>query len=199
MRQSVRLFTSFAAGALVALPGLALADGLVPVDVSPADVAPIEPSPSPTTPTATADVQDEPVPEDPTSAPDAEASDVDDLEVRRTDDDPAADSGHGPVVSALAGCLPSGRDLHGTGLTKGHVMRQAASTREVVLQDDDAALPVTSVKEAQAVCTAVQGLADGAEVPDRAVGRPDGVGPKDRGPDDVRRGPPDHANGLGAR
>ena len=89
-----------------------------------------------------------------------------------------------PVLLALATCLPSGRELHGTGLTKGRVMSQAARDGAVVL-GDAAPLPVTEVGQVDAVCDAVQSLADEATVPDRAKGRPDWAGPKDQeGPKD---------------
>lgn len=94
------------------------------------------------------------------------------------------DEGRGAAVSALAQCLPSGRDLHGTGLTKGFVMRQAAAGGPIVLPDGR----TFGIGD---VCDVVKAMV-GAEAPDTARGRPDWAGPK--GEDDeeltTRRGGP---------
>lgn len=193
MRAS-RLFVSAAAIALVAGPGLAMAQGGPPTETPPAQTPPVEAPPETTPPVAVPDTED-------ADAQDLTAKDEDDAE-ERDDDEVAAtdegdDEGHGEIISALAECLPSGAELHGTGFTKGFVMSQAASTGEVELPDLEAA-PVTTLEEATALCEAVVAMAETADAAETARGRPDGAGPE--AGDQVatssgdRRGPPAHAN-----
>lgn len=200
MRPSARLLASFAAGALVAVPGLAVAQGGLPTETPPLETPPVE------TPTPDDDVPpvELPTAADSRTTPDdveeVEELEAEEVEVEEVEDEDAA--GHGAWISALAECLPSGADLHGTGFTKGHVISQAATTGEVVLGEGDEALPVTSVEEAEALCQIVQDLADQADAPERAQGRPDWAGPEgDDGPGEAasgsRPGPPAHANAGG--
>ena len=88
-------------------------------------------------------------------------------------------------------------------------MSQAASSGEVVLGGRDGPDVATLLEDAEAVCAVVQAMADEAESPETAKGRPDWAGPKD-GDDETeelegdesedeagesRGGPPPHANG----
>ncbi len=199
-----RLFVSAAAIALVAGPGLAMAQNGPPSETPPVETPPVTETPLEDAP---------PVETPPVEAPDDEGEDEElDLEVQQddevvtTDDEDATadDEGHGEAISALAECLPSGAELHGTGFNKGFIMRQAASGGEVMLGEGDEALPVANPEDAELLCATVQDLADQAEAPETAKGRPDWAGPKDKdGDSDVstsssdRRGPPAHANAGG--
>lgn len=227
-----RLFVSVAAIALVAGPGLALAQSGPPSETPPVETPPVTEAPPEQTPPVDAPPVD--VPEDEGDDADAQvaddleeqtagATDLEDETVEESDDDlEADDEGHGETISALAECLPSGAELHGTGFNKGYIMSQAASGGEVMLGEGDEALPVASPDDAQALCDVVQDFADEAEAPDTAKGRPDWAGPKDDDqattedeqattsegeqapPEDVqapsaddRPGPPEHANAGG--
>ena len=202
-----RLLVSLATGALVAVPGFALAQG------APFDTPPVTPPPAetPVTPKAEVEQPDEPEGVEP------ERIEPEQVEQEQADE-PAADErdgedvgpdadGRGATIATLARCLPSGRDLHGTGLTKGRMISQAASTGQVELPDESTR-PVTSPATAIELCEAVEDLpveADGERFP----GRPDWAGPKDdaeveddaeaeetgaaeAGPPE-QAGPPDHA------
>ena len=207
MRPSPRLLASFAAGALVAVPGFALAQG-APFDTPPVETPPVE---VPASPEATETETEPPEPADTeteTEAPDAIESETEEVEELAVEDEDA-DEGHGETISALARCLPSGNELHGTGLTKGRVMSQAASGGEVVLEEGGDVWTVETPEDAEAVCAVVQAMADEAEAPETARGRPDWAGPKDRDDETeelegdeaegdaegARGGPPPHANG----
>lgn len=155
--QPTRLLVALVAGAMVAVPGLAIAQSGPPSDAATDDVPPVEVPAGPKDDNARGNGDD--------PGSDQDGSD----EVESQGDD----GGHGEVISTLATCLPSGADLHGTGLTKGRVMSQAASTGEV------GGNPVTTPEEATALCGVVQELADGADAPAKAKGRPDWAGPKD--------------------
>lgn len=155
---NARTLAAFLAGAVVALPGLALAQ------------APFETPPVETPPVEVPEAADEDADEAP-EAEEVEPEEVDDVRTLEAQDD--EDDGHGEVVSALAACMPSGAELHGTGLTKGFVMRQATSG-EVSLGDDTEPLALGSPDDAQAVCEAVGILVDDVEeAPETAKGRPD--------------------------
>lgn len=160
--QPTRLLVALVAGAMVAVPGLAIAQSSSPSDVPPGDVPPVE---VPAGPKDSARGAQDDAGSDQVGSDDVEAQD--DVESQ------GDGGGHGEVISTLATCLPSGAELHGTGLTKGRVMSQAASTGDV---DGN---PVTTPEEAIALCGIVQGLADGADAPAKAKGRPDWAGPKD--------------------
>lgn len=202
-----RLFVSAAAIALVAGPGLAVAQNGPPDETPPVatppvvDTPPEQTPPVDTPPVAVLEGGDEQrgtQVEEEVEDLDAEGFDAE----QRDADDPA----HGEAVSALAECLPSGAELHGTGLTKGYVMRQVASGDEVEIDvPDEGPTTFALPDELEILCAAVTAMAEAAEVPETAKGRPDWAGPKDRSqvatsPDD-RRGPPAHAanGGTGKR
>lgn len=211
MRPSPRLLASFAAGALVAVPGFALAQG-APFDTPPVETPPVEVPATPDVTESETEEVEEPEPvgtetEDEAPEPVETGSETEDAEALEVEE--ADDEGHGETISTLAGCLPSGNALHGTGLTKGHVMSQAASSGEVVLEEGGDVWTVATPEDAEAVCAVVQAMADEAESPETAKGRPDWAGPKD-GDDETeelegdesedeagesRGGPPPHANG----
>lgn len=177
-----RLFVSVAAIALVAGPGLAMAQNGPPSDTPPVDTPPVVETPPADTP---------PVDTPPVTAPEdegdgeGEESDLEiqqDDEVATTDDDDATveDEGHGEMISALAECLPSGAELHGTGLTKGSIISQAASTGEVELEiPEQGTVAFALPDDVETLCAAVTAWTETAETPETAKGRPDWAGPKD--------------------
>lgn len=186
-----RLFVSAAAIALVAGPGLAVAQSGPASETPPVETPPVTEAPEETPPV------DAPPVTVPELEPEAEDDDLD-AQIVQDEELEAEDEGHGDTISALAECLPSGAELHGTGFNKGFIMRQAATEGEVMLGEGDEALPVADAGDARALCDIVEDLAAQAEAPDTAKGRPDWAGPKDRGEvstsADGRRGPPAHAN-----
>lgn len=231
-----RLFVSAAAIALVAGPGLAMAQNAGPDETPPVETPPVTEAPPEDTPPVDAPPVTEPEGDDELDAqvaddvedPTVEEGDLEEPTLEEQDDeadedDAVDDEGQGETISALAECMPSGAELHGTGFNKGYVMSQAASSGEVMLGEGDEAMPVASPEDAQAVCDVVQDFADQAEAPDTAKGRPDWAGPKDdeqatsedeeaiTSEDDQattsedepapsvddRRGPPAHANAGG--
>ena len=179
-----RLLVSLATGALVAVPGFALAQG-APFSRPPVQTPPAE---TPVTPElGERGAPDREAPEleeieelELEEADEVEGPAAEDLEAVQEHDDEAGE-GHGEAISTLAQCLPSGRELHGTGLTKGQIVSQAASGGEVVLEDEGAAMPVTTAEEATTLCGIVEGLVAETtpeEPAERATGRPDWAGPK---------------------
>lgn len=188
----IRLIISFLAGALVAVPGMAIAQGGAPFD------PPVTEPP--------AEVAEAPFDVVPAQEEDNEQEKIEVADVEAPEDGDAQatdgqEAGHGEAISRLAECLPSGADLHGTGLTKGHVMSQAASSGEAVVDENGQIWAVSTPEEAEELCRVVESLVEDA--PDTATGRPDWAGPKDAEPKDVevdgdgaaRRGPGDHAEG----
>lgn len=170
---NARTLAAFLAGALVALPGLALAQA--PFQTPPVETPPVEVPVEPDLPDEPdGDDEDDAAEVEEREAPEPQDADEDALEVEEQDED----EGDGAVVSALAECLPSGSELHGTGLTKGFFMRQA-HTGEVSPGEDADTMPLTTEADADAVCAAVQALAGEVEAPETAKGRPDWAGPKD--------------------
>ena len=111
-------------------------------------------------------------------------------EARNADDEAEDSDGHGDVVSALARCLPSGRDLHGTGWTKGRIVSQVARSGEVDLGDGPT--EVAGPDDAKAVCAAVEDLVATSASAESDVHA--------RGSERRRgHGPPDHAPAHGRR
>ncbi len=195
-----RLFVSVAAIALVAGPGLAMAQSGPPSETPPVDTPTAETPPVETPPVDEGSpVETPPFETPPVDTPEA-AEEAEDLP--ETEEVEAEDEGENEVISALAACLPSGAELHGTGFNKGFIMSQAATEGEVMLGEGDEALPVVSPGDAEALCDIVQDLADQAEAPETAKGRPDWAGPKGTDEGEVspadRRGPPAHANAGGS-
>lgn len=203
-----RTLTSLVAVTALAVPGLAIAQS---ADDLPTEVVTEDPTEQPTEQEATEEATDQESEDESEQRSlqqeDLEAEDREDLTVAEEGED----EGHGDVVSTLAQCLPSGAELHGTGLTRGAIVSQVASTGEVTGFEGIETLETP--EDATALCEQVQALADEADAPDRAKGRPDWAGPKgDDGEGDVaasadgdaeaegsrgRGGPPDHARARG--
>lgn len=205
---------------VVAVPGLAVAQS--GAGDAPADVEPTEPATEEATEVATEEPTDDPtedasedVTADVTTDATEEAteagieSEADPLGAQEDQD--VADEGHGELVSTLARCLPSGRELHGTGWTKGAIISQVASTGTFTAEDGTTT-DVAAPEDAEALCEQVQAMADAAEEPGKAKGRPSWAGPDgdegDEGDEvdaadapkgDDRGGPPDHAPAKGRR
>lgn len=167
---NARTLAAFVAGALVALPGLAIAQA--PFETPPVDTPPVEvPTPDDTGagPDEAEDLEEQQL-EAEEREQEEQAEELEEVEEQDDEDD--------PVVSALAACLPSGAELHGTGFNKGFLMRQA-KTGEVSFGEGADSMALASTGDAEAICAAVQALADAAEAPETAKGRPDWAGPKD--------------------
>lgn len=186
---------------VVAVPGLAVAQQ----QSQPPEVDEVE-TEEPETETPAAEEPEAEV-EDDEDARSAEAEVEDDQEGTTVDD------GHGEVVSTLARCLPSGRELHGTGRTKGAIISQVAALGTFTT-DDGETTEVTTPEDATELCKKVQSMADATTAPDTAKGRPDWAGPDDEPEDDEgegttdaeadevdssRGGPPPHAPARGHR
>lgn len=173
---------------LVAGPSMVLAQVGPPEDVPPEETPPVT-------------FLQEEVTEDPTDDPTEEITEEATEEATEAELE-SEDDGHGELISALAECLPSGAELHGTGITKGFVISQVASTGTFAPSDsDEEPTPVESVEDAEALCLEVQTLADESEADETAKGRPDWAGPKDesdtdgevQSQEDGDGGPPEHA------
>ena len=205
-----RLLAAFAAGALVTVPGLALAQGGLLTEPE-SEVATEDETETvtetetvlPTETESETEAQTEAVEDETESEPEELTEDAP-LEVQEVEED---DEGHGEVISALAQCMPSGRALHGTGFTKGFVMSQAASTGQVVIEAHGIDVPVASPEDAAALCDLLAPIIDEAEAPDTAKGHPDWAGPKDDAEvaveaedvDGEGHGGPPHARERGAK
>lgn len=191
---------------VVAVPGLAVAQQQtqppeLDVEETEAPEAEAPAAEAPGTEELEVEVEDDAEPED-----DEEGTAVD--EVEDDQDGTDVDDGHGEVVSTLARCLPSGRELHGTGWTKGGIIGQVAALG-IFTADDGTTTDVATPEDATALCEEVQSMADAATAPDTAKGRPDGAGPDDDaegtaeteadGADTSRGGPPPHAPARGHR
>lgn len=190
--QTKSLAALASAVALVAGPSMVLAQVGPPEDVPPEETPPVTFLQAEAT-------------EDPTEEATEEATEEvteEELEAEQEEVE-AEDDGHGELISALAECLPSGAELHGTGITKGFVISQVASTGTFTPYDsEEEPTPVESVEDAELLCEEVQTLADEAEADETAKGRPDWAGPPEGESDtdgdvetqeDGEGGPPEHA------
>lgn len=189
--QTKSLAALASAVALVAGPSMVLAQVGPPEDVPPEETPPVT------------FLQAEAA-EDPTDEATEEATEeVTEEELEAEVEVEAEDDGHGELISALAQCLPSGAELHGTGITKGFIVSQVASTGTFTPYDsEEEPTPVESLEDVGALCGEVQALADGAEADETAKGRPDWAGPPEgesdtdgdvEAQDDGDGGPPEHA------
>lgn len=175
---------------VIAVPGLAVAQhsSSENAEVGSTEDVTEEPTEEPTD-DETEDATEDETEDGALASTEGEPQEADRLAVEQGDEqqqegEEVADEGHGELISTLARCLPSGRELHGTGLTRGAIISQVASSGTFTAEDGTAT-DVTEPADAEALCGEVQVMADAAEAPE--------VDDRDRG------GPPDHAPAKGHR
>lgn len=198
---------------VIAVPGLAVAQhsSSENAEVGSTEDVTEEPTEEPTD-DETEDATEDETEDGALASTEGEPQEADRLAVEQGDEqqqegEEVADEGHGELISTLARCLPSDRELHGTGLTRGAIISQVASSGEVT--GFEGIETVETREEARALCAQVQVRADEGDAPDHARGRPDWAGPNDDagdGDEDAstdgdpeagdsrgRGSPPDHA------